>query len=1379
MCTVAALLLPFGAFKDRLGLDLTPRYHSQWITVQWSSWKTWLVGRLGLPAAHFLPSTKAAPGEPDPRKALPEFAVSSPALLGLLLRWSTTLKGAGPQTSARELFAGLVEPLVCQAQGTWHAEWAMAPDLHPFRGKAPNAVPVSMANGHVLIGPLASHLSFMRRQAFTKHCVLAEGGGMAMKVVDFAVALQADGSEPARALLAHFLCWLSRLVDEAVPTTSSVDPLDAPVPQGRQRARRLHKELKQGVVDLILETKVAKSGGHALRIVKRFKHMTRNLCSSGFNRADQAEAMAILAAASAHFKEHDEPFVSLAWDATRISGRETLWTACCSPSSNHAAWAPPQVWPSVLLRFVLPILSLWGARKAKTLSPHSADLRRFFPIFTDSRRLSPIPAGSGFFGAPQTSKYFCRFARNFCEFPSALPTLGLAEVMRELALGGRTPGSQRTQAAWGHWTQKVWDLFHSGSDRAGVDPKGKKQRRTGGGPAALLRHTAGDYFVALDHILHLVYGKSLATFCPPPDQPAPPQPLSQRPTLVMWQDEGSPGFALSWYLLFHCKARYLPIRDPLHREWNDLKGALRQAGVWWVVLWTSIVYNLNYGPWEGQGWWQKQVEAGEEYLAKAGPQDPLLEQLYPAICADRGIEAVGTPEHKEALLEELLASSLFQRKGPRVALRRWFSWNLAATSHDRTWHLRLLTIMGLGIEVGEYTSKADLPIFPTEPPDAPAPTAHQVQAEAQTTPSTASSSTAAPAVQAKEAVQREDREVKDLRAKAKNTLLLAGQILATEGLQELTRLILALSKPLFDRHSEAAAALRSRQATRSWHLAAATGQWVQDLWAVASTLQDTQGALSKVGFATSLDQATARALKTTHPLVLRDDLLAERAWAIMLGILSHRSRSMVWHSHTYPGSFALLLSPDPEILQTFLATLQKDWAAWLKLQGQASQSPFWKSALRASPFQTTLVQEWATRLLDPNRTKEEVLAEGAEAASLLFGGWGQTKVVEDNFHCLRSGEQLHTGTKVLRSRRQVLVASTARTLEQHGRAEVSKAAAGIPVDKLPPTCFTPAKHSPSMSCQDLTHAATWPSYSPQSASGLVALLQLARTCDAQEAWQDGPGVWRACLVPAGTVFTKKGQGTWALSLGSVGDVAVLSWPLHCGEAEGRQVFSLVAPGPGGLASFLQWTFIFDQCDFEALPTAPLSPVHMFLLQGKGALHKGICLVATGQATGLLQFGAHHAFWSMSLTQIIKIMRAEGLVPAKGTSLYEALKALIQHCLPQVSPSTLAGILSQRALKQGGPSVADLPAEMLEDVFPDGLESKAAKALTSACLFVCLLACVCSVVLLFLCLELLKPVNLGLVQINMTACILIQQYSYAYYYLCRMHSCQGRAPQQGG
>eukprot|EP00974_Lingulodinium_polyedra_P100909 9776703-Lingulodinium_polyedra.AAC.1 len=203
--------------------------------------------------------------------------------------------------------------------------------------------------------------------------------------------------------------------------------------------------------------------------------------------------------------------------------------------------------------------------------------------------------------------------------------------------------------------------------------------------------------------------------------------------------------------------------------------------------------------------------------------------------------------------------------------------------------------MAMGIELDLYKSKQDLPLYRSEPRTLLPDKARQeeLQEAKQVAGSAASSSTQAPDPFKKEQVQREDKELKDMRAKAKNSLFLAGEILATEGLQDLTRMMCRMAKPAFDQHAQDASQLRSPEATKEWSLAAAQCKWVlEELWPVAQTLGDWEEALPYMGFISFLDPASKSKISLSSPEVLKDDCLAEKAWAVQLGILGHRARSL-------------------------------------------------------------------------------------------------------------------------------------------------------------------------------------------------------------------------------------------------------------------------------------------------------------------------------------------------------------------------------------------------------------------------------------------------------------------------------------------------------
>ena len=164
----------------------------------------------------------------------------------------------------------------------------------------------------------------------------------------------------------------------------------------------------------------------------------------------------------------------------------------------------------------------------------------------------------------------------------------------------------------------------------------------------------------------------------------------------------------------------------------------------------------------------------------------------------------------------------------------------------------------------------------------------------------------------------------------------------------------------------------------------------------------------------------------------------------------------MWHSHPYPGMFALLMSDKQEEREHVLLRVEEDFTSWQAADSKADEQKCWKQVTQASHFRTTLAaKEYAGKLLDTRKPKDERLGEVTKALGLLFSGFGQTKVVEGLFHDLRAGEQTYTGSKSLNLKMQLSVAQTETTLQSHGRPQVGTPGPQ-PAEKLTSSCPTPS-----------------------------------------------------------------------------------------------------------------------------------------------------------------------------------------------------------------------------------------------------------------------------------------------------------------------------------
>ena len=273
------------------------------------------------------------------------------------------------------------------------------------------------------------------------------------------------------------------------------------------------------------------------------------------------------------------------------------------------------------------------------------------------------------------------------------------EVLRDLRLGTGQVTDRATVADRAEWLQASWAFATAEAGQEGA-PK----------PKRLQRVAAFDFGLALDHAILASTGKGLAHFAEPQEERDawPPNPKDLSPAiLTLSVDQGSIGFAWVWYAVGPLRLRLLPLFDPLHRSWNDTKGAIGAAGLWTFVLLHTICCNAFHGPWNGAAFWEQARDAAKLYYQRAGPNDPFFQALLPKLLADKGLSGrESDPELAREVFESLLDDPCWQSQGPKVALSRWYGFLSAAEAYDASWTVRLLVLTFLGHQLGFATPRA-------------------------------------------------------------------------------------------------------------------------------------------------------------------------------------------------------------------------------------------------------------------------------------------------------------------------------------------------------------------------------------------------------------------------------------------------------------------------------------------------------------------------------------------------------------------------------------------------------------------------------------------------------------------------------------------------
>ena len=174
----------------------------------------------------------------------------------------------------------------------------------------------------------------------------------------------------------------------------------------------------------------------------------------------------------------------------------------------------------------------------------------------------------------------------------------------------------------------------------------------------------------------------------------------------------------------------------------------------------------------------------------------------------------------------------------------------------------------------------------------------------------------------------------------------------------------------------------------------------------------------------------------------------------------------------------------------------------------------------------------------------------------------------------------------------------------------------------------------------MTARRTWPSFSPLSSQGLFAQRALLQHCHKLKAWDLASQAWLCALLPRGTLVRNTSTGEVTVSLGPVGSLAALAWPVE--HKHLKKGFRLYLLGGSNHMSKMPWLVVLELDSYEVLPSKVVAPVQAFLLQGRSVSGPtGLCLQQIGIPMSMLSFAAGHAFWDWDKVLLERLATFEG------------------------------------------------------------------------------------------------------------------------------------------
>ena len=141
--------------------------------------------------------------------------------------------------------------------------------------------------------------------------------------------------------------------------------------------------------------------------------------------------------------------------------------------------------------------------------------------------------------------------------------------------------------------------------------------------------------------------------------------------------------------------------DPFHRSWNDLKQSLKtsKGDLFKCVLAYSLLYNVNYGPFNSKAWHEKKKQRAAELLETCSAhQEPFL-SFIPFICMERQIAEPTSAAERENLFRSIGDLNSVRSLGPVVKLMRFYSFFQSEQFFDgEVWMNKLIML-----ETEKYT----------------------------------------------------------------------------------------------------------------------------------------------------------------------------------------------------------------------------------------------------------------------------------------------------------------------------------------------------------------------------------------------------------------------------------------------------------------------------------------------------------------------------------------------------------------------------------------------------------------------------------------------------------------------------------------------------
>ena len=473
-------------------------------------------------------------------------------------------------------------------------------------------------------------------------------------------------------------------------------------------------------------------------------------------------------------------------------------------------------------------------------------------------------------------------------------------------------------------------------------------------------------------------------------------------------------------------------------------------------------------------------------------------------------------------------------------------------------------------------------------------------------------------------------KVAKLKAKCRNTLHAAAKLMCNTELKYTCRHIAMIADGEYKEYCDNIKQLTTPRGCKDVYVGWANWSWLASLKDAISSLGDLQ-TLGRAGFDVAFSHVSKKNSGQLEGVLDVQDSYAQQCGQLVTCLVRERGCSMLWHSSSWPGALAKLLSNDATQADEAYMELRKAAEAWSAALNHAAESPVMKKLVARCCFASPLMKwvlafSWASEWKHiPHQVK--ALCEHT------FTHFCQTRVNEEANGKIRDHESRQNASKVLKHLAMWEVPMVHKLLKEYGREEVGKATAPAsqPAAHTLEKLFVPGKLHQSLTAADaadlygadelevrrawkdklqrITGTQDWHSDTPASQQQLMAELHLMQVMHEGGLWASAGDAWRAHLVPAGELILHEPSGTVFFCIRSW-EAAWVGWEAKL-LSEGLYTYH-----PS--CQQLVWHTLFKLADCSVLPSSWVSPLRCWALRVQA---RCICRRVEGDKLSVLQWQA--------------------------------------------------------------------------------------------------------------------------------------------------------------